>query len=48
MKKPMSVAAKTQKDQKTNEHSNKNKEDAQTHQKAYEHNNKSENKSKNP
>ena len=31
--KPMSIAAKTQTNQKTHEHSKENKEDAQTHQK---------------
>ena len=44
IKKPMSIPAKTQKLQKTHEHSNENKEDAQTHQKTHEHNNKNENK----
>ena len=44
----MNITTKTPKNQKNHEHSNENKEDAQTHQKAHEHNNKSENKAKNP
>jgi hypothetical protein len=44
----MSIAAKTQKDQKTHEHSSENETGVQTHKKTHEHNNKSENKSKNP
>ena len=36
----MSIAAKTQKDKKTHEHSNENEKYVQTHQKTHEHTNK--------
>jgi|TARA_B110001454_G_scaffold197403_1_gene200868 hypothetical protein len=48
IKKPMSLPAKTRKDQKTHEHSSKNEEGVQTHQKTHEHSSKNTKRSKNP
>ena len=44
----MSIAAKTQKDQKIHEHCSENEQAVQTHQKTHEHSSKNEETSKNP
>ena len=44
----MSIPAKTQKDQKTNEHSSENEQGVQTHQKTHEHTSKNTKRSKQP